>query len=156
MAKYILMDETINNGDVFTQEFNDVTKAIETGNKEWAIMTAHDKNHTSAFYVLESVNPDENADDHFDGNYVKIWKHDGLTFDFTVDIKYYTADGYRNTETIDSGTTKNIFTASDWVQDFDAYDDTITCVECTVSFWLSGQEPLFNDPIFTDTTTEYF
>ncbi len=156
MAKYILMDETINNGDVFAREFDDVNKAISTGDKEWSCMTAHDKKHTSAFYVLESVNPDPDSENHFDGNYIKIWKYDSLTFDYTVDIKYYTADGYRNTETIESGTTKKIFTASDFVQDFETFDDSVTCIDCTVSFWISGKDPLFNNPVYTDTTTEYY
>lgn len=32
------------------------------------------KKNVKSFYVLESVNPDETADNHYDGNIIKEWK----------------------------------------------------------------------------------
>ena len=64
--KYIIIDERKN--DFFTEEFENKDEAIETAKSDWDRRTAYDKKRTEAYYVLESVNPDEDADDHFDGN----------------------------------------------------------------------------------------
>ena len=37
-------------------------------------MSDSDKKHTTAYYVLESVNPDVESDDHYDGDIIKRWK----------------------------------------------------------------------------------
>ena len=65
--RYIVIDER-ESGDFFTEEFNDKDEAINSAKYDWNRRTEHDKKHTERFYVLESVNPDEDADDHFDGN----------------------------------------------------------------------------------------
>lgn len=65
--KYIVFDER-KNGQIFTKEFEGKEEAIESAEHAWDRRTLHDKRNTSALYVLESVNSDEDADDHFDGN----------------------------------------------------------------------------------------
>ena len=37
-------------------------------------LTKCDQKRRTAFYVLGSVNPDEDAPDHYDGDIVKRWK----------------------------------------------------------------------------------
>lgn len=70
--KYIIMDEA--NGDLFNKEFETAEEAIKEANAEWEHLSAYDKKNRSAFYVLESVNPDEEAENHFDGNILKEYK----------------------------------------------------------------------------------
>lgn len=70
--KYIVIDTRKN--DEFTKEFDKADEAIKFADYEWSRMTSHDKKECAAYYVLESVNPDEDADDHFDGNPVKVFK----------------------------------------------------------------------------------
>lgn len=65
--RYIVIDER-KSGVVFMEEFNDKDEAINSVKYDWNRRTEHDKKYTERFYVLESVNPDEDADDHFDGN----------------------------------------------------------------------------------------
>lgn len=65
--RYIVIDER-KSGDFFTEEFNDKDKAINSAKYDWNRRTEHDKKDTERFYVLESANPDEDAEDHFDGN----------------------------------------------------------------------------------------
>lgn len=67
--KYIIVDNK--DGDLFTTEFNTAEEAIKEADKQFNYLTEHDKKHRQAFYVLESVNPDEDADNHFDGNPIK-------------------------------------------------------------------------------------
>ena len=70
--RYILIDQRRN--DMFTEEFESKDQAIMAGESSWNSMSDYDQKHCEAFYVLESVNPDEDAPDHFDGNPVKEWK----------------------------------------------------------------------------------
>lgn len=70
--KYIIIDERKN--DWFTEEFESKDEAIKTAKSDWDRRTAYDKKRTEAYYVLESVNPDEDADDHFDGDIIRTFK----------------------------------------------------------------------------------
>lgn len=70
--KYIVIDTRKN--DEFTKEFEKAEEAIAWAEYEWSRMTEHDKKDCAAYYVLESVNPDEDADDHLDGNPIKVFK----------------------------------------------------------------------------------
>lgn len=70
--KYIVIDSRKN--DEFTKEFETADEAIAWAEYEWSRMTTHDKKDCAAYYVLESVNPDEDADDHLDGNPIKVFK----------------------------------------------------------------------------------
>lgn len=67
--KYIVMDWT--QEDLFVKEFESEEEAVEYADLEFCRLTEHDKQNRNAFYVLESVAPDEEAADHFDGEIVK-------------------------------------------------------------------------------------
>ena len=66
--KYIIIDQT--KTDWFTTEFDSKERAIKEAQKQWDWLTASDRERREAFYVLESVNPDEEAENHLDGNIV--------------------------------------------------------------------------------------
>lgn len=70
--KYIVIDELKN--DMFTNEYETKEKAVKVAGQEWGRLTESDKKRRVAFYVLESVNPDEDAENHFDGDVVKSYK----------------------------------------------------------------------------------
>lgn len=70
--KYIIMD--FKDGDFFTDEFDTKEEALQEAEEQWNQLTKCDQKHRTAFYVLESVNPDEEAPDHYDGDIVKRWK----------------------------------------------------------------------------------
>lgn len=71
--KYILFDKR-DDGQIFTEEFDNKEEAIRRADITWErYITDNEKRHIVEFYVLESVNPDEDAEDHWDGNYVKLY-----------------------------------------------------------------------------------
>lgn len=70
--RYILISESDLNYDVDAKEFETEREAVTFAEGMWASMSSHDKKHSTAFYVLESVNPDVDAEDHFDGN--PVWE----------------------------------------------------------------------------------
>lgn len=70
--KYLVIDERKH--DEFVEEFDTKEKAIAFADDEWERMAKADKDSTVAYYVLESVNEDEEAEDHFDGDIVKEYK----------------------------------------------------------------------------------
>lgn len=70
--KYIIMDE--NKGDLFTKEYNTAEEAIKQADIDWNHLTDREKEKRTAFFVLESVNPDALAMDHYDGNPIKVYK----------------------------------------------------------------------------------
>ena len=61
-------------GDEDNKEFNNKEEAIEYADYIWRLLTETEKKKCEAFYVLESVNPDEEAENHYDGDWVKIYK----------------------------------------------------------------------------------
>lgn len=69
--KYILTIGTRGNEEI--REFADADKAIKEGDYIWNHMCEADKKATQYMYVLESINPDEDADNHFDGERIKEW-----------------------------------------------------------------------------------
>lgn len=71
--KYVVIDELKNGycGDMFTNEFNTMKDAMKNADWEWKRLTTEEKKKTT-IYVLKSINPDEDADDHLDGNV--IWR----------------------------------------------------------------------------------
>lgn len=71
--RYVLMDVR-KNEEIFCEEFDDLDAAIAKGQKDWDSLTEKEKKNVESFYVLESVNPDETADNHYDGNFVEEWK----------------------------------------------------------------------------------
>ena len=71
--KYILFDKR-DDGQVFTEEFENKEEAVRRADITWErYITDNEKRHIVEFYVLESVNPDEDSENHWDGNYVKIY-----------------------------------------------------------------------------------
>ena len=70
--KYIIMD--FKDGDFFTDEFSSKKEALQEAEEQWEQLTEHDQQRRTAFYVLESINPDEEAPDHYDGDIVKRCK----------------------------------------------------------------------------------
>lgn len=63
--KYIIIDDC--STDLYTEEFNDKEKAVNQAKAEWDRLSDYDKSKRTAFYVIESVNSDEDAEDHLDG-----------------------------------------------------------------------------------------
>lgn len=68
--RFVLVD---NKGDIFTKEFATKEEAIAQGKIDWSHLTEKEQKNRKEFYVLESVNPDEEAINHLDGNPVYIW-----------------------------------------------------------------------------------
>lgn len=67
--KYIVIDQT--KTDWFTTEFDNKEDAIKEADYQFSKLTKNDLKRREDFYVLESVNPDEDADNHFDGDVIK-------------------------------------------------------------------------------------
>ena len=63
--------------DTQIDEFETAEEAIKTGKREWSHTCESDRKKCKEFYVLESVNPDENAEDHLDGNPIWDAKEEG-------------------------------------------------------------------------------
>lgn len=70
--KYIVAD--FKDGDFFTDEFDTREEALQEAEEQWEQLTEHDQQRRTAFYVLESINPDEDAPNHYDGGIIKRWK----------------------------------------------------------------------------------
>lgn len=70
--KYVILDER--NNDLFTSEFDTKEEATKEARKQFEYLTDSEKTKLVSFCVIESVNPDEEAPDHFDGNIIlKLW-----------------------------------------------------------------------------------
>ena len=69
--RYIIID--VSRGDMFTKEYEDKAEAIKQAEIDFSYLTDYDKKQRSDFYVLESANPDEEAENHYDGEVVKRW-----------------------------------------------------------------------------------
>lgn len=68
--KYVVI-RTNDGIDSWVSEYDNLKEAVEEADKEYDRMTAHDRKHTVEFIVLESANPDEEADNHLDGDIIK-------------------------------------------------------------------------------------
>ena len=71
-TKYIVMD--YRDGDLFTEEFDNVAEAVMSADWDWSRLSEQDKALRTEFFVLESANPDRDAENHLDGDIVKRWK----------------------------------------------------------------------------------
>ena len=78
--KYLFVNASRNNEEV--EEFGTREEAISRADAVWYAMWDYDKKNRDAFYVLESVNPDPEAADHFDGTPIKVYQY------FWVDMEY--------------------------------------------------------------------
>lgn len=65
--KYVVIDE--NRGDIFTAEYQTAEQAIKEAKIQYNHKTDREKKQ-SKIYVLESINPDEEAENHLDGNVI--------------------------------------------------------------------------------------
>ena len=73
--KYLVVDNQMQYGATEEiKEFEILEDAMEYAEYSWNCMSNSDKMHTTAYYLLESVNPDEESDDHYDGDIIKRWK----------------------------------------------------------------------------------
>lgn len=72
MAKYIFIEGQ--KGSEWPQEFNTKEEAIKVADYSWNHREEADRQATEYAYILESVNPDEETPDHFDGDIIKIYK----------------------------------------------------------------------------------
>lgn len=85
--KYIIVDT-----ETYGKEFDTREEAINEAFREWDYLTASEKKQRS-IWVLESVNPDEEAENHFDGDPVM----------FRVELRHWKAgSGYSHNETFDN------------------------------------------------------
>lgn len=70
--RYIVIDERLDGtGDMFTTEIADRDAAIDEGRRQSDHLTASE-HAARVVYVLESVNPDESSQDHFDGDVIWV------------------------------------------------------------------------------------
>lgn len=67
--KYILID-TCDSGDEFVREFDNREQAIRATHGDWEQLSDFDKRHRTAFSLIESVDPDEDSERHFDGDVI--------------------------------------------------------------------------------------
>lgn len=67
--KYVLVDMT--RGDMFTEEFEDKQNAIDYGDRMFSYKTKADK--CTEYYLLESADPDEESEQHLNGDIIKRW-----------------------------------------------------------------------------------
>ena len=77
---YIAMREMNNSGDLDMLETNNLEEAKAWCNNIWNHLTDREKLTTTTLGVLESVNPDEQAYDHLDGDFVYIIKAEGNSY----------------------------------------------------------------------------
>lgn len=70
--KYVIVD--IKDGDMFNEEFEDRDEAIKRLDYLWDHLTPLEQKKREAFYLLESANPDIEAEDHYDGDIIAYYK----------------------------------------------------------------------------------
>lgn len=70
--EYIVIDDC--STDLFLDEYETEEQALRKAERTWNIFTAADIERRTAFYVIKSVNPDEEAENHLDGDVIKVYK----------------------------------------------------------------------------------
>lgn len=70
--KYIIIDQ-IKNGDMFTVEKDTKQEAIVKAAAMYNALSEHDRRRRSDFFILKSINPNEDAPNHFDGEEIQRW-----------------------------------------------------------------------------------
>lgn len=74
--KFIVIDDR--KIDMFTKEFDDLNEAIKECEYQWNHMTNSEKqNDCNSMFVIKSINPDEDAENHYDGDFVYVIKLNG-------------------------------------------------------------------------------
>ena len=69
--KYVVIDDC--GSDLYTTEHETKEEAIREAEIQLSRLTSTDRKRREAFFVLESVNPDEEAENHLDGDIIKKW-----------------------------------------------------------------------------------
>ena len=128
--RYLVIDET-KGMDTFVKEFETKEEAIHSADAEFERLTAYDKKQRSAFYVLKSVNPDEEADDHFDGDIIKdYFKSPYLVADLAYIARSTREREIKNaSKYVDFELYKAEAGWQDWMEDFTEADDGEECSE---------------------------
>lgn len=117
--KYIVRDVPKNGiGDEFDKEFDVLEDAIEEAKNQWDHLTYAEQKKRTVF-VMESVNPDPDADNHFDGD--PVWTSEQK---YEVNITYYSNGA---TSSIDSVTAPTDYTAEDYISDCEHNADDDWC-----------------------------
>lgn len=70
--KYVVVD--CKNGDMFDTEHETKEQALACAEEKWSHLTKEEKKDRESFFVLKSENPDEEAENHFDGDIIKKYK----------------------------------------------------------------------------------
>ena len=65
--KYVLID-CLKDGDMFTKEFDSRMDALHSASSAWDSLSDYDKKRRESFYVIESADPNEESESHFDGD----------------------------------------------------------------------------------------
>lgn len=71
MKEYILVENK--DGDQFEKYFQTKEEGIEGGERAFSYLTKCDKKHIQDFYLMKTVNPDPESENHFDGDIIKRW-----------------------------------------------------------------------------------
>ncbi|WP_026659231.1 hypothetical protein [Butyrivibrio sp. AC2005] len=74
--KYIGID-CKNTGELFVQEFGTKKEAISVAKKAWNALAEFQKSIRDNFYVIESIDPDEESKRHLDGDLIIAFKING-------------------------------------------------------------------------------
>lgn len=81
------------------------------------------------------------------------------TMQYTVDVAHFIeGKGYTYTETIETGTTTEIFTAEEYISRREENSEELPvgfgeAMDVTVRIWAAGADPMFDNPISESTTT---
>lgn len=66
--KYVMIYTSFTNYDEYIEESDDYIELCNSMVKMYDSMCDHDKHNIQEMYIIESVNPDIEAENHFDGN----------------------------------------------------------------------------------------
>lgn len=69
--KYVVIDDC--GSALYTTEHEIKEEAIRDAEIQLSRLTSTDRKRRETFLVLESVNPDEDAENHLDGHIIKRW-----------------------------------------------------------------------------------
>lgn len=67
--KYVIIDAT--KTDLFTTECETKEEALKKAEKQFNYLTDFDKKKRTEFYILESIDSDEESEKHLDGDIIK-------------------------------------------------------------------------------------
>lgn len=74
MANYIYVYGKM--GSEWIEEYNTLEEATQAADYEWGRMNEADRKACDYAYILKSANPDEEADDHLNGEIIKVYREE--------------------------------------------------------------------------------